>query len=139
MVISKHETAPSEIESEEYDIIAQRDSNVFGSAADNDKKLAQFFDISNFRLEYDDLNDCVSSLLKKAKDSDAASRDIKRRQRKNKEQLKILENEFKKNPDWSREYIRRISEKLGLRECQVYKWHWDQRKKEGMSVEQYQE
>jgi hypothetical protein len=40
MVISKHETAPSETESEEYDIIAQRDSNVFGSAAENDKKLA---------------------------------------------------------------------------------------------------
>ncbi len=52
--------------------------------------------------------------------------------------MKILENEFKKNPDWSRDYIRRISDKLGLRECQVYKWHWDQRKKEGMSVGIYQ-
>ena len=47
----------------------------------------------------------------------------------------VTDEEFKKNPDWSRDYIRRISEKLGLRECQVYKWHWDQRKKEGMSVE----
>lgn len=80
MVVSKHETAHSEAESEEYDIMAaQRDSNVFGSAAENDKKLAQFFDIANYRLEYANLNDCVTSLLKKAKDSDAASRDIKRR------------------------------------------------------------
>lgn len=79
----------------------------------------------------------MAALLKKAKDENAAGRDIKRRQRKNKEQLKILENEFLKNPDWSREFIRRISNRLGLRECQVYKWHWDQRKKEGMSVATY--
>jgi hypothetical protein len=52
---------------------------VFGSAAENDKKLATFFKISEYKLEYDNLNDCVFSLLKKAKDSDAANRDIKRR------------------------------------------------------------
>ena len=52
---------------------------MFGSAAENDKKLATFFKLSDYKLEYDDLNDCVASLLKKAKDSDAANRDIKRR------------------------------------------------------------
>ena len=97
------------------------------------------FDIANFKLEYTDLNECVSALLKKAKDENIAGRDIKRRQRKNKDQLKQLENEFLKNPDWSREFIRRISQRLQLRECQVYKWHWDQRKKEGLSVDNYSE
>lgn len=106
----------------------------FKSAAENDKLLAKFFDINSYKLEYSNLNDCVEALLKKAKDDSSNARDIKRRQRKNKEQLKILENEFLKCPDWSRDYIRNISKKLGLRECQVYKWHWDQRKKEGMSV-----
>ncbi len=110
----------------------------FKSAAENDQLLAKFFDIKSYKLEYSNLNDCVEALLKKAKDDQNAARDIKRRQRKNKEQLKILENEFLKNPDWSRDYIRNISKKLGLRECQVYKWHWDQRKKEGMSVDSYQ-
>ena len=139
MVVSKYETASSNTETEEYDMADQRDSKVFGSAAENDKILATFFDISKYKLEYDNLNECVNALFKKAKETDAANRDIKRRQRKNKEQIKILENEFKKSPDWSREFIRRISEKLGLRECQVYKWHWDQRKKEGMAVGQYLE
>ena len=96
------------------------------------------FDIFSYKLEFDDLNECVAALLKKAKDENSAGRDIKRRQRKNKDQLKILENEFLKNPDWTRDYIRRISVKLGLRECQVYKWHWDQRKKEGMTVGTYE-
>jgi len=76
-------------------------------------------------LDYDDLNDCVSALLKKSKDEQGSGRDIKRRQRKNKDQIKLLENEYKKNPNWSRDYIKKVSNKLGLRECQVYKWHWD--------------
>ena len=62
--------------------------------------LKKFFDINAYKLEYDDLNDCVTALLKKSKDENSASRDIKRRQRKNKEQLGMLEAEFKKNPDW---------------------------------------
>lgn len=56
------------------------------------------------------MNECVAQLLKKAKDDlSMGGRDVKRRQRKNKDQLKILENEFKKNPDWTRDFIRRIS------------------------------
>lgn len=41
----------------------------------------------------------------------------------------MLENEYIKNPDWSREYIKKLSENLGLTECQVYKWRWDYIKK----------
>lgn len=89
-----------------------------------DKKYP-LIDLKNFKLDYDDLNLCVEALLKKTKEDAQGERDIKRRQRKNKDQLKILENEYLKNPDWTREYIKLISQKLGLRECQVYKWHWD--------------
>jgi predicted DNA-binding transcriptional regulator AlpA len=34
--------------------------------------------------------------------------------------------------------MRELAEILGFKDSQIYKWHWDQRKKEGMSVEQYQ-
>ena len=80
VVANKYETALlSESDSEEFDFGAQRDTNVFGSAAENDKILATFFDISKYKLEYSNLNDCVSALLKKAKEGDASQRDIKRR------------------------------------------------------------
>ena len=101
-------------------------------AADDERRKG--FDISTYKLEFTDLNECVAALLKKTKDESASGRDVKRRQRKNKEQLRILENEFLKNPDWSRSFIKSISQRLGLRECQAYKWHWDQRKKEGLAV-----
>lgn len=115
----------------------QAPQQYFKSAAENDLLLARFWDISQYKLEYDDLNLCVGALLKKSKEDNAAARDIKRRQRKNKEQLGVLENEFKKNTEWSRAFIANISKKLGLRECQVYKWHWDQRKKVGLPVMRY--
>ena len=75
------------------------------------------------------MNECVAALLKKAKDDQVDEFNRKKRQRKNKAQLKILENEYKKNPDWSRDYIKKLSDNLGLSECQVYKWRWDQLKK----------
>jgi uncharacterized protein YneF (UPF0154 family) len=37
----------------------------------------------------------------------------------------MLEKYFKKNPNWSQDMIKRISEKTGLKESQVYKWNWD--------------
>lgn len=96
------------------------------------KESSLSIDIRHLSLDFEDLNDCVAALLKKSKDENGSSRDIKRRQRKNKDQIKMLEIEFKKNNNWTREYIKKISQRLGLRECQVYKWHWDQRKKEGL-------
>jgi hypothetical protein len=75
----------------------------------------------------------VAALLKKAK-GDGSDRDIKRRLRKNKDQIKVLENEYKKNADWSRDYAKKLAKSLGLSDCQVYKWHWDQRKKDGLEV-----
>lgn len=45
-------------------------------------------------------------------------------------QLKVLKAEYLKNKDWSKELITKISEITGLTESQIYKWNWDQKKKE---------
>jgi hypothetical protein len=49
------------------------------SIGDNDDFL------KTIELSYDNLNDCVASLLKKAKGENGSSRDIKRRLRKNRD------------------------------------------------------
>jgi uncharacterized protein YneF (UPF0154 family) len=33
--------------------------------------------------------------------------------------------EFDKNPIWSKEKMRELASQLGLKESQIYKWHWD--------------
>lgn len=40
-----------------------------------------------------------------------------------------MEQELFKNPHWTAEDVERISAKTGLKEAQVYKWNWDQKKK----------
>lgn len=74
-------------------------------------------DPSSLAVDLNDLNACVTALLKKSKEEAGANRDVKRRQRKNKDQMKILAIEYSKNPDWSRDYIKKVSARLGLREC----------------------
>lgn len=54
----------------------------------------------------------------------------RKRKRKNTLQLKVLKSEYIKNKDWSKELITKISEMTGLTESQIYKWNWDQKKKE---------
>jgi hypothetical protein len=54
----------------------------------------------------------------------------RKRKRKNMNQLKVLKAEYLKFKDWSKELITRISEITGLTESQIYKWNWDQKKKE---------
>ena len=49
------------------------------------------------------------------------------RKMKKKEQIKILENEFIKDRNWSKKKIIYLAKILGLSECQVYKWNWDQK------------
>ena len=56
----------------------------------------------------------------------------KRRMRKDGSQVKMLKNEYSKNPDWSRDIIKKLSQELGLNECQIYKWRWDHLKKAGI-------
>lgn len=45
--------------------------------------------------------------------------------KKKKEQTHILDIEFDKNSNWSKQKMRELGDLLGLKESQVYKWHWD--------------
>ena len=54
---------------------------------------------------------------------------VKKRSRKSNVQLKVLEVEFFRNPEWSKSDISRISMMTKLSEGQVYKWAWDQKHK----------
>ena len=54
----------------------------------------------------------------------------KRRFRKNNEQLSMLSNFFNEHKHWSKNQIKEISQRTGLKENKVYKWLWDQRNKE---------
>ena len=54
----------------------------------------------------------------------------KRRFRKNNEQLSMLSNFFNEHKHWSKNQIKEISIRTGLKENKVYKWLWDQRNKE---------
>ena len=54
---------------------------------------------------------------------------IRKRNRKSKEQIKILENEYLREQNWSKAHMKNLSKKIGLSFGQIYKWNWDQRKK----------
>ena len=54
----------------------------------------------------------------------------KRRFRKNNEQLFLLSQFFNEHKHWSKNQIKEISVRTGLKENKVYKWLWDQRNKE---------
>ena len=54
----------------------------------------------------------------------------KRRFRKNNEQLIMLSQFFNEHKHWSKNQIKEISQKTGLKENKVYKWLWDQRNNE---------
>ena len=54
----------------------------------------------------------------------------KRRFRKNNEQLNMLSQFYNEHKHWSKNQIKEISQRTGLKENKVYKWLWDQRNKE---------
>ena len=54
---------------------------------------------------------------------------IRKRKRKNTDQLKTLMREFERNPNWCKDTLLEVSRKTGLSEAQVYKWGWDQKRK----------
>jgi uncharacterized protein YjcR len=45
--------------------------------------------------------------------------------KKNRDQTFLLDEEFDRNPNWSKAKMSEIANKLGLKDSQVYKWHWD--------------
>lgn len=51
----------------------------------------------------------------------------KKRQRKTKKQMDLLEAYFVKSTDWSNDVIEEIADKTGLKSKQVSKWLWDQK------------
>ena len=55
---------------------------------------------------------------------------LRKRKRKSTLQLKVLRQEFdKRQGEWSKDKIVKMAELTGLSESQVYKWCWDQKKK----------
>ena len=54
----------------------------------------------------------------------------KKRLRKNNEQLELLSKFYNENKNWSKEQIKEVSERIGLKENKIYKWLWDQKNKE---------
>ena len=76
----------------------------------------------------ENLNECVDSLLRKEKTSNvnikniirhnasSKHKDKKRRLRKNKEQHEILLGIYRKNPNWEKLMISKLSVQLGLKE-----------------------
>lgn len=60
--------------------------------------------------------------------------DVKKRKRKNNQQLQILKVEYEKvGGIWNKEKILKVAKITGLSESQVYKWVWDQKKKKADS------
>lgn len=53
----------------------------------------------------------------------------RRRSRKSKHQLLVLQKEFRLESEWTKHEVKRLSSITGLSESQVYKWAWDYRKK----------
>jgi hypothetical protein len=65
----------------------------------------------------------------KSPDSDYNEHKGRKRFRKNDDQVKVLIQEFDKNPFWTKKLVLELSKQTGLSESQVYKWNWDYRKK----------
>lgn len=67
-------------------------------------------------------------LTLKRGDSNLSAEDAKGR--KNKCQVEFLQNEYTKNPNWTRVFMKSLAQKTGLKPSQIYKWNWDKKKKE---------
>lgn len=104
---------------------------VFDSKACNKTiREIELENIKEMNKKFANLNEWVEELIKTSQCENKNGRDSQMRMKKNKDQIKMLENEYLKNPDWTRAYMRTLTEKTGLREGQIYKWHWDQKKRE---------
>lgn len=55
---------------------------------------------------------------------------MRKRLRKNSEQLEYLFDTYKNNKNWTKETVQETALKIGLDEYRVYKWFWDQKNKE---------
>ena len=101
-------------------IIDKNDKNIF-----NDKGEEIFSSPINKKPKK--IFECSGSTLA-TNSSKSSTR--KRRFRKNNEQLIMLSQFFNEHKHWSKNQIKEISQRTGLKENKVYKWLWDQRNKE---------
>lgn len=62
---------------------------------------------------------------------------IKKRKRKSTVQIKMLKQELQGECNWTKQKIQKMAEVTGLSQSQVYKWCWDQKKK-NMKSKQHQ-
>jgi hypothetical protein len=59
----------------------------------------------------------------------SSSEGVRKRKRKSTAQIKVLKQELEEEANWSKEKIVEVSDLTGLSQSQVYKWWWDQKKK----------
>eukprot|EP00347_Sterkiella_histriomuscorum_P006323 403353194 len=83
----------------------------------------------NLNNEVNDIldNDQSKKVIYRQKESQKSYYEF---QIKQKEQVRVLTQEFKQNPKWNREKIREIAQRIQMKEIQVYKWNWDQKERE---------
>ncbi|KAL4461898.1 hypothetical protein ABPG72_003918 [Tetrahymena utriculariae] len=93
------------------------------SNSHNSKKYSQIHEQGD-NNDCDQLDNQESSLQ-----NQSTSHEIRKRKRKNNDQLKILKIEYQKGGFWGKEKILEVAQITGLSESQVYKWCWDQKKK----------
>ena len=62
-------------------------------------------------------------------ENEYSSNDVRKRKRKSTNQIKVLKDHLNGEANWSKEKIAKMSEITGLSQSQVYKWFWDQKKK----------
>ena len=74
--------------------------------------------------------ECSGSTLASISSNKATNNNKNRRFRKNNEQIVLLKKFYNEHKHWSKNQIKEISQKIGLKENKVYKWLWDQRNKE---------
>lgn len=55
---------------------------------------------------------------------------MNKRKRKSKEQIEQLMVEYERNPSWTKDDMKNLASEIGMSLSQVYKWQWDQKKKE---------
>lgn len=95
-------------------------------------------------MDFENLNLCVDSILRKKKISkdkikaiikhnpNGRPKEKHRRIRKNSDQYQMLLDHYRQNPNWEKNIIEKLAQEVGLKESQIYKWNWDMRKKDGL-------
>jgi hypothetical protein len=115
-----------------------QDVNTF---SDRDCETEEISPEFEYECKYGDLNAFVDKLLSSnpaehfkeqgidVDDETIQKLSINKRKRKTKKQKELLENEYRKNPDWSKSFMQGLADQLGMSLSSIYKWHWDQRNK----------